>query len=378
MPLNLFVYVFLNSLRLFNFKNHAEVNLAFDTPVNCIVGKNGSGKTNVLDAIHYLSFSKSSLNPSDGQNIKHQESGFFLRGNFTVNGKLKEVECTIQTAGKKVLREDGQDYTRFSEHVGKYPVVLIAPQDIELIWDGAELRRRFVDTILSQIDRAYLEHLIVYTHQLKQRNSLLKNFSDSGQVDIQLLETYNARLIESGEFIFKSRQKFCLEFAGRVTQHYQYLAAEEMAGINYKSDLSEVGFAQLLKNSVQRDLALQRTTTGIHRDDFVFTLNGYEIRRVGSQGQQKSFLVALKLAEFEVIKAKLKVNPILLLDDIFDKLDDNRIHRLITLVAAGTFGQLFITDARPDRTLAILTEAGIKARIFTIENGTFTSKWLQT
>jgi DNA replication and repair protein RecF len=186
------------------------------------------------------------------------------------------------------------------------------------------------------------------------------------------------QLVESGEYIFKSRQKFCLEFAGRVTQHYHYLAAEEMAGINYKSDLSETGFSQLLKNSVQRDLALQRTTTGIHRDDFVFTLNGYEIRRVGSQGQQKSFLVALKLAEFEVIKAKLKVNPILLLDDIFDKLDDNRIHRLITLVAAGTFGQLFITDARPDRTRTILTEAGIKARIFTIENGTFTSTWLQT
>lgn len=370
--------MFLNSLRLFNFKNHAEVNLAFDTPVNCIVGKNGSGKTNVLDAIHYLSFSKSSLNPSDVQNIKHQESGFFLRGNFTVNGKPKEVECTIQTAGKKVLREDGQDYARFSEHVGKYPVVLIAPQDIELIWDGAELRRRFVDTILSQIDRAYLEHLIVYTHQLKQRNSLLKNFSDSGQVDVQLLETYNARLIESGEYIFKSRQKFCLDFAERVMQHYQYLAAEEMAGINYKSDLLEAGFSQLLKNSVPRDLALQRTTTGIHRDDFVFTLNGYEIRRVGSQGQQKSFLVALKLAEFEVIKAKLRMKPILLLDDIFDKLDDNRIHRLITLVAAGTFGQLFITDARPDRTRTILTEAGIKARIFTIENGTFTSTWLQT
>jgi len=369
--------VFLHNLRLFNFKNHAEVNLAFDTPVNCIVGKNGSGKTNVLDAIHYLSFSKSALNPSDGQNIKHQESGFFLRGNFTVNGKPREIECLIQAAGKKVLREDGQDYARFSEHVGKYPVVLIAPQDIELIWDGAELRRKFIDAILSQIDRAYLEHLIIYTHQLKQRNSLLKNFSDSGQVDVQLLETYNAKLIESGEFIYKSRLKFCSAFAERVKQHYHYLAEEEHAGITYKSDLAEASFSQLLKKSVQKDLALQRTTTGIHRDDFTFTLNGYELRRVGSQGQQKSFLVALKLAEFEVIEAKLNVKPILLLDDIFDKLDDFRINRLITLVAAGTFGQLFITDARPDRTLAILTEAAIKARIFTIENGTFTSAWLQ-
>jgi DNA replication and repair protein RecF len=358
--------VFLNHLRLFNFKNHAEVNLEFDTSITCFVGRNGSGKTNVLDAIHYLSFSKSAFNPSDVQNIKHGEAGFFLRGSFTVKGKLKQVECMIQTAGKKVLREDGQDYSRFSEHVGKYPVVLIAPQDIELIWDGAELRRKFIDTLLSQLDRAYLEHLIVYTHQLKQRNSLLKNFSDSGNVDTQLLDTYNVRLIDSGEFIFNARKQFCADFA------YLAEAEVEQAGITYKSDLAEISFPQLLKNSVQRDIALQRTTSGIHRDDLVFTLNNYEIRRVGSQGQQKSFLVALKLAEFEEINTKLNVKPLLLLDDIFDKLDDFRIHRLITLVAEGTFGQLFITDARPDRTRAILTGAGISARIFTLENDTFT------
>lgn len=371
--------MFLNNLRLFNFKNHAEVNLTFNTPVNCIVGRNGSGKTNVLDAIHYLSLSKSAFNPSDAQNIKHQESGFFLRGNFTVNGKPKEVECLMQTAGKKILREDGQDYTRFSDHLGKYPVVLIAPQDIELIWDGAEIRRRFIDAILSQLDRAYLQHLIMYTHQLKQRNSLLKNFSDSGRADIPLLETYNVRLIESGEYIFNARKKFCYEFAERVQLHYAYLAetTEEQAGITYRSGLAEVDFSQTLKATIQKDIALQRTTAGIHRDDFMYTLNGYEIKRIGSQGQQKSFLIALKLAEFEVIKAKLDRKPILLLDDIFDKLDDYRIHRLMALVAEGTFGQLFITDARPDRTESILTNAGIKAHIFTIENGTFTNTWLQ-
>ncbi|MCW5912020.1 MAG: DNA replication/repair protein RecF [Cyclobacteriaceae bacterium] len=371
--------MFLNSLRLFNFKNHAEVNLTFDSSVNCIVGRNGSGKTNVLDAIYYLSFSKSAFNPSDGQNIKHREPGFFLRGNFTVKGKQREVECAVQTTDKKVLREDGQDYKRFSEHLGKYPVVLIAPQDIGLIWDGAEPRRKFVDAILSQVDRIYLEHLITYTHQLKQRNSLLRNFSESGHVDVHLLESYNVRLVESGEYIHRARQCFCEELAERVKQHYGYLAegAPEEAGITYKSDL-EVSFAQLLKGSVQRDLVLQRTSVGVHRDDFVFTLNGYEIRRVGSQGQQKSFLIALKLAEFEVIKAKMGLKPILLLDDIFDKLDDYRISRLVTRVAEGAFGQLFITDARPDRTRSILTAAGIKARIFTIENGTFTSAWLQT
>lgn len=372
--------MFLNNLRLFNFKNHAEVNLTFDAPIICLVGRNGSGKTNVLDAIHYLSLSKSAFNPSDTQNIKHLESGFFLRGGFTIGNKATQVECVVQTVGKKVLREDGQDYTRFSEHLGKYPVVLIAPQDIELIWDGAELRRKFVDAILSQMDRIYLEHLITYTHQLKQRNSLLKNFSDSGQIDLNLLESYNVRLIESGDYIFRVRQKFCHEFAERVKQHYSYLAqaTEEQADIHYKSDLAESSFSQLLKNSVQRDIALQRTTAGVHRDDFVFTLNSHEIRRVGSQGQQKSFLVALKLAEFEVISSKLNIKPILLLDDIFDKLDDYRIHRLITLVAAGTFGQLFITDARPDRTQTILRQAGIQARIFSIENGTFTEAWLQT
>ncbi len=369
--------MFLNNLRLFNFKNHAEVNLAFNSSVVCIVGRNGSGKTNVLDAIYYLSLTKSAFNPFDAQNIKHEESGFFLRGNFTVREKLKEVECQMQLVGKKTLREDGQDYTRFSEHIGKYPVVLIAPQDIELIWDGAELRRRFVDAILSQVDRAYLENLIAYTRQLKQRNSLLKNFSDGGQVDTTLLSSYDVKLVETGEYIFNARKKFCEELVTRVQQHYSYLAdtEAEQAGISYKSDLTR-SFSALLKNTVQRDITLQRTTTGIHRDDFVFMLNQYELRREGSQGQQKSFLVALKLAEFETIYARLNLKPILLLDDIFDKLDDLRIQRLISKVAAGSFGQLFITDARPDRTQSILSQAGIRTQVFTLENGNFTCTWL--
>lgn len=344
------------------------------------MGKNGSGKTNVLDAIHYLSLSKSAFNPYDLQNIKHQESAFFVRGRFTMQGKVKEVDCALQTGGKKVLREDGQEYQRFSEHVGKYPVVLIAPQDIELIWDGAELRRKFFDAILSQLDKTYLNHLIAYTHQLKQRNGLLRNFSENGRVDHNLLETYNMRLVQAGHYIHQTRQGFVSFFEQAVRKHYNYLAdaTTEQVGIRYKSDLTGADFSQLLAKSLQRDIALQRTTTGIHRDDFLFMLNDFEIRRVGSQGQQKSFLVALKLSEFQVIEENLKIKPILLLDDVFDKLDDSRIHKMITLVSEGTFGQLFITDARPDRTRQILEDASIKAQVFQIENGTFTSTWLQT
>lgn len=371
--------MFLSNLRIFNFKNHAEVELAFDAAVTCVVGNNGSGKTNVLDAIYYLAFSKSAFNPYDVQNIRHQQQAFFLRGRFTAGGKVKEVECALQAGGKKVLREDGLDYQRFSEHVGKYPVVLIAPQDIELIWDGAELRRKFVDAMLSQTNRTYLLHLINYTHSLKQRNGLLRNFSESGRVDKDLLETYNTQLVQAGNYLHEQRAKFSTEFEASVKAHYAYLADNpaEDVGIRYRSDLTDKSFSDLLAGSLPRDIALQRTTTGIHRDDFLFQLNDFEIRRVGSQGQQKSLLVALKLSEFQILYNVLGVKPILLLDDIFDKLDDFRIQKLINLITAGTFGQLFITDARPERTRQILHAAQIKATVFHIENGTFTQAWLR-
>lgn len=365
--------MFLQELRLFNFKNYAEASLKFDQPLTCFFGSNGSGKTNLLDAMHYLSFTKSAVNPSDAQNIKLGESQFMIKGNFSDNGKIKEVICSFQQGQKKTIREDGQECIKFSDHVGKYPVVLIAPQDIELIWDGSEVRRKFFDSLLSQIDHSYLENLITYTSFLKQRNSALKMFAERGQTDHDLLAGYDQKLIPAATSIFEKRKKFIQEFIPTFQKHYQNLSdskAEQM-DIQYRSDLEEVDFGEMLQRNLQRDLITQRTTAGIHRDDFLFLLNGNEVKRYGSQGQQKSFLIALKLAEFQVIAENKKFKPLLLLDDIFDKLDDRRINKILKLVTEGMFGQLFITDASPDRCKEILKHMNLKPGILTIENGKF-------
>ncbi|GHM99568.1 DNA replication and repair protein RecF [Cytophagales bacterium WSM2-2] len=365
--------MFLQELRLFNFKNYAEASLRFDQPVNCFLGSNGSGKTNLLDAMHYLSFTKSAINPTDVQNIRLGETQFMIKGNFLLNEKRKEVICFFQQGQKKTIREDGVDCMKFSDHVGKYPVVMIAPQDIELIWDGSEVRRKFFDSLLSQIDHSYLENLIVYSTFLKQRNSALKMFADRGHTDHDLLAGYDQKIIPTAKFIFQKRKEFLREYLPAFQTHYQNLSdsgTEEM-DIQYRSDLDGVDFGEMLRKNLSRDLALQRTTNGIHRDDFLFLLNGNEVKRFGSQGQQKSFLIGLKLAEFQAIAEKKKFKPLLLLDDIFDKLDDNRISKILKLVTEGMFGQLFITDARPDRCKEVLKEIDLKAGVVMIENGKF-------
>ena len=286
----------------------------------------------------------------------------------------KEVLCAYQSGQKKIIREDGQDCTKFSEHVGRYPVVLIAPQDIELIWDGSEMRRKFFDTLISQLDKNYLENLIVYTSHLKQRNSLLRTFSESGKIDHDLLASYDQKIVPAGNYIFSKRKQFAVDFLPFFKRHYQFLVSEskEEVHIQYRSDLEKSDFADLLSKNLQRDILLQRTSSGIHRDDFEFLINTNELKKFGSQGQQKSFLIALKLAEFQCIAEAKQFKPILLLDDIFDKLDDQRIHQLMLLISQGTFGQLFITDARQGRSQEILKEANVIAQVFTVENGTFT------
>lgn len=361
----------LQKLQLFNFKNYEETQLLFSDKIQCFLGNNGSGKTNLLDAIHYLAFTKSAVNPSDAQNIRHGQMQFVVKGDFLMKDKQKEVVCSFQQGQKKIIREDGQDYLKFSEHVGKYPAVLIAPQDIELIWNGSELRRKFFDSLISQLDKAYLENLIIYTNQLKQRNSLLKMFFENGKVDYDLLSTYDDQIVRTGKFIHKLRKEFLLEFLPYFKQHYHFLAGDvrEEVNILYRSDLHISDFEELLKKNLQRDIILQRTSSGIHRDDFQFTLNHGELKRFGSQGQQKSFLIGLKLAEFQCIAERKGFKPLLLLDDIFDKLDDLRIHKLMLLIAKGSFGQLFITDARQGRSKEILSVANLKAQLFTVESG---------
>jgi len=365
--------VFLQELKLFNFKNYAEASLKFENAVNCFLGKNGSGKTNLMDAMYYLSFTKSAINPSDSQNIKIGESQFIIKGVFKIHEKRKEVVCSYQQGQKKMVKEDGQDCLKFSDHVGKYPLVLIAPQDIELIWDGSEVRRKFFDSLLSQIDHGYLEDLIVYTTYLKQRNGALKLFAERGHIDRDLLARYNEKIIPSAKRIFSKRNEFLKGFLPLFQHHYENLAdsRDEQMSIHYRSDLENLDFQELLEKNLKRDVLLQRTTAGIHRDDFLFLLNNNEVKRYGSQGQQKSFLIALKLAEFQWIAEEKKFKPLLLLDDIFDKLDDHRIRKIMRFVADGMFGQLFITDARPARCMELLKDANLLAGLVKIENGTF-------
>lgn len=362
--------VFLQKLRLFNYKNYEEISLNLGQRIYCFFGKNGSGKTNLLDAIYYLSFTKSSISASDGYVVRKGENQFLVKGDFLVDTAEQEVICSF-SGGKKSVQTNGQLYQKFSDHIGKFPVVLVAPQDIELIWDGSELRRKFFDSLISQLDKTYLESLIVYTNQLKQRNSLLRLQSDSNRIDRDLLASYDINLATSGTYIYNKRKSFLTEFLPVFKNHYAFLSdlAQEEVTIDYRSELDIIPFERLLAKNLERDILLQRTTSGIHRDDFLFTLNQSELKRSGSQGQQKSFLIGLKLTEFEIIAENKQLKPILLLDDIFDKLDDFRIRKLMILVAQGKFGQLFITDARPGRSTQILMEAGIEAELLLVENG---------
>lgn len=360
----------LTDLILFDFKNYSEAHFSFEGRVNCFLGKNGVGKTNILDAIHYLAFTKSSLLSSDAQNVRHGSSQFIVKGKFYNDDHITEVACSYAPGIKKSIIVDGKETSRLADHIGKYPIVLIAPNDIELIWGGGEMRRKFFDSLISQLNRNYLEQLMKYNHQLRQRNSLLRQ-ADNGRVDRDLLDTYDHNLAETGKVIYQVRREFLNRLLPLFKKHYQFLSGsvDEEVDITYKSDCNDADLIDLLKESYRRDLALQRTCVGVHRDDFVFTLNGHELKRIGSQGQQKSFLIGLKLAEFQSIEIAKGLKPLLLLDDIFDKLDDDRIHKLVSLVVQGTFGQLFITDARPDRSQGLLKEANVQAELFQIEGG---------
>lgn len=355
-----------------NFKNYALAEAEFKGMIHCFLGRNGSGKTNLLEAIHYLCLTRGITAATDAENVRLGESHFLIRGTFSKDEKRREVSCVYSPDRKRKVAEDGKEYGRFSDHIGKYPLVMVAPADIELVWDGGEVRRRFFDTLLSQLDRQYLEQLIVYQTNLRHRNGLLKMYADRPDIDKELLATYDERLVSAGLFLHRQRKEFIATLVPRLLSHYDFLVegASEQIGIDYSSDLDTLDFGSELRAKVPRDLLLGRTTVGVHRDDFRFTLQGNDLRTFGSQGQQKSFLIALKMAEFDSLTEKNGFKPLLLLDDIFDKLDDRRIVQLMKRVAEGGFGQIFITDARPGRSRDALAEAGIKGQLFLVEGGT--------
>lgn len=359
----------LQTLQLINFKNYAEVNIDFSSKINVLVGKNGSGKTNLLDAIYYLALTKSAVTGSDNFCIRHGEQHFFLKGVFIQYQDVKEITSAFQTGSKKIFKEGVNEYQKLSDHIGKYPVVLIGPDDTDLVKEGSEARRKFFDSIISQLDHSYLESLIQYNHALKQRNSLLKIFSETNSFDAIALETYDHVLIQLGTVVFQKRKLFVTEYAPVFKRFYNFIVADEEAAVVYSTELKNIGYKEGLLNNRQRDLYLQRTNFGIHRDDYQFTLGSGDLKRLGSQGQQKSFIIALKLAQFEVIKRHKGFNPLLLLDDIFDKLDDFRIERLLELIKNDELGQLFITDARPDRTAALLRQINVTSSVFRVDRG---------
>ncbi len=360
----------LKKLSLLNFKNYREAGIDFDEGVNAFVGGNGEGKTNLLDAIHYLSLCKSYFNAIDGQNIKQHEEFFILQGVFDLDGIDENISCGLKRGQKKTFKRNQKEYNRLSEHIGLLPVVMISPTDTNLITDGSEERRKFPDSIISQFDRNFLEDLISYSRALMQRNTYLKRAAQSRSFDLDALEIWNEQLTNSGVRIHAARQRFIKDLIPIFRYYYNFIAGEkESVDIRYESHLNDGDFKTLLSESTDRDRILQYTSVGPHKDDLIFIINGFPVKRYASQGQQKSFLIALKLAHFNFVSKQKGIKPILLLDDIFDKLDDDRVGKLMELVSQDNFGQIFITDTHPERLLSIFENIGVAIRSFPVKEG---------
>jgi DNA replication and repair protein RecF len=339
-------------LQLENFKNYQEQLIDFEGRIIILTGKNGSGKTNLLDALHYLSFTKSALNTSDQQNILHQAPYFLIKALFEQQEKDYEVICFVKDGQKKVFKFQGKAYDKFSEHIGKILLVLHTPYDADLIRDASETRRKWADGTISQIDHSYLDRLLEYGQVLKQRNAYLKSLPHPGRVNHELLTTYDNQIITLSRKISHSRQAFLKDFEAYFKKTFSELVNDrETFSIDFKSNCLNADFFEKVQSAREKDLHLQRTTIGAHRDDFLFRINDHPIKRFGSQGQQKSFLIALRIAQYDYLRAGTGKTPILLLDDVFDKLDDERITQLSHLLSDQTrFGQVFLTDARTERT----------------------------
>ena len=347
----------LRNLRCVHFRNHSAVELAFANQLNFVVGPNGAGKTSLLDAIYYLAFTKSAFNSIDTQNIQHGQTAFAIEGQFVKEAKTYALKCLFQQHGAKLFTNNDKPYDKLRDHIGLFPVVLTTPYDMDLIRGGSETRRRFFDSILCQLDRAYLDTLFQYQHLLKQRNSLLRLYKQTGQCDQDLLAAYDNRLLPLGKCLFAARAAFIQAFAPSFQMHYQYfVAAEEAVQLDYVSEVAAPDFEQKFCDSLAQDLALQRTTQGVHRDEIRFSLNGHSLKKIGSQGQHKSFVIALRLAQYECLEKVLKLKPLLLLDDLFDKLDEQRIDQLVRLIAQQQFGQVFITAAKGDSSAALMQQ----------------------
>lgn len=358
--------MYLKHLYLTNFKNYAGLELDFCPRINCFTGNNGSGKTNLLDAIHYLSFSKSYFGAGDRENIRHGEDFFALNGLYSLDGSDAQVNIVVKKGQKKSLKFNQKECERMSQHLGRIPLIMVSPQDQEMVYGGSELRRKFFDTVISQSNHPYLENLILYNKALEQRNRLLKQ----DNIDLSLLEVYDAQLCQYAPLLYGERRKFIDSFIPVFQAYYRQIAGSaEEASLVYRSQLADKSMEECLRESARKDQILQYTTAGIHKDDLELLLDSYPVRRCGSQGQQKSYLLALRLAQMQYISDIRGEYPILLLDDIFDKLDKERVGRLMALVGQDHFGQVFLSDTHQTRVQELFEQkTAVSHRIFRIED----------
>ena len=358
--------MYLKKLVLINFKNIAQAEITLSERLNCFVGDNGAGKTNVLDAVYYLSMSKSALTMTDGQSVRHGEDFFVVEGTYAGDsGSNDTVNCSFLRRSGKVLKLNGKEYDRMADHVGRFPVVMVSPQDSVLITDAAEERRRYLNAFLSQLDRDYLASLMRYNAVMAERNRFLKSSSDE-----QMLQIYDMQLADHAARIYERRRDIIERMRPLVAEFYRQLSGDrEQVEIEYRSELASASMGELLLASRERDIVNGFTTSGVHRDDMSLRIGGYPLRKYGSQGQQKSFLMSLKLAQYRILAEVCGERPLLLLDDLFDKLDTSRVENLLTLVAGDGFGQIFITDCNRSRLETILSRAGEKYALFTVEGG---------
>jgi DNA replication and repair protein RecF len=354
----------LNKISLVHFKNYLQNQFVFNQKVIGICGNNGTGKTNLLDAIYYLSFTKSYFTNTDSQNVQHGKAGLRIDGHYSKDAIPSQLVCILRENNKKEFLKDNETLQKFSDHIGNYPCVMIAPDDTSLLVGASELRRKYIDTIIAQINKQYLHNLIDYNKLLQQRNSLLKHAAENGHLDNDVLLILNQQLSEKATYIFQERKNFFANYLPLVLFYYQKIAdTTDSISLSYESALHQATMQQLLKNALQKDMVLQRTTVGIHKDDIDISMHNAVFKNIASQGQRKSLLFAFKLAEWQTIKINKGFAPILLLDDVFEKLDQQRMHNLLQWVCKEDDGQVFITDTHKNRLEQALQLATIKYQL---------------
>lgn len=362
--------MYIEELSIVNFKNLKDIKVVFSPRLNCFIGNNGAGKTNLLDAVYYLSFCKSFSNPVDQLNINHEEDYFILNGNYIRLDSKETINCGFQKGQKKQFKRNSKVYKKLVDHIGLLPLVMITPSDVNLILGGSDERRKFMDGVISQYNQNYLDDLLKYNRALQQRNNLLKQFAADRYFDEELIGIWNEQLIDHGNRINEERQKFVEKLIPVFQHYYSFISQEnEQVGLTHRSDLHDNDFGALLKNAQPKDRVVQYTTVGIHKDELVFTIDDYPIKKLGSQGQKKTFLAALKLAQYDFIREISGMKPILLLDDIFDKLDRFRVEQIVKVVSGDKFGQIFITDTNREHLDTIIKKMNADFHIFHVESG---------